>query len=87
VVGEICVHDYHVVAGRELETVDVGCSKTEFAGAGFQEDVRRVRFGELVGYDLGAVRGAIVAMMSSQSSFCSVNVRLKVMMGRLRRSL
>ena len=35
-------------------------AETELAGAGVQVDVGCVDFGELVGYDLGAVWGAVV---------------------------
>ena len=59
-VGEIRVHDYHVVAGSKLQAVYVCGSETQLAGAGFQEDMRSVSFRELVGNDLGSIGAAIV---------------------------
>ena len=57
---EVGVHYYHEVAGAELQTVNVGCTEAEFACAGFEEDVWRVGFCELVCDDLSSVRGAVV---------------------------
>lgn len=59
-VREIGVHDDDEVTGCELQAVDVGCAKTELAGAGVKVHVWCVDLGELVSYDLGAVRGAVV---------------------------
>lgn len=60
-VTEVGVHDDDVVAGRELEAVDVGRSQTEFAGSGVQQDVvRAVVLLELFGDVQGAVGAAVV---------------------------
>lgn len=60
-VAKIGVHDDDIVARRKLETVDVGCSEAEFAGAGAQLDVLGADGGdELFGDFLGAVGGAVV---------------------------
>jgi len=60
VVGEVGVHDDDKVAGDELETVDVGCSKTEFASAGLEDNVGGVDLDELLGNFLGSIGGAVV---------------------------
>lgn len=60
VVRKVGVHDDDEVAGHELEAVDVGGAETEFAGSGFEDDVRGVDFFELSGYVLSSVGGGIV---------------------------
>lgn len=60
VVGEVGVHDDNEVAGDELETVDIGCSETEFASAGLEENVGGVDLDELLGNFLGSIGGAVV---------------------------
>lgn len=60
-VAEIGVHDDHEVPRRELETVDVGCSKTELAGSGLEDDVVGAPyFLELFCDFLGAIGGSVV---------------------------
>lgn len=60
-VAEVGIHDDDVVAGRELEAVDVGRSQTEFACSGVQQDVvRAVVLLELFGDVQGAVGAAVV---------------------------
>ena len=60
-VREIGVHDDDIGAGGEGETVDVGGAEAEFAGAGFEDDVRgAVEFLELLGDCEGAVGGGVV---------------------------
>jgi hypothetical protein len=39
VVTEIGVHDDHIISRRELETVYVGCSETEFASSWLEDDM------------------------------------------------
>lgn len=59
--GEVRIHDDYEVASRELQSVDVGCSKTKLAGAGLQFDMRgTVGFDELFGDFLGSIGGAVV---------------------------
>jgi hypothetical protein len=61
VVREVGVHDDHVVAGRVLQAVHVGCSQAEFTGARVQFDVQGADGGdELFGDFLRAVGGAVV---------------------------
>jgi hypothetical protein len=61
VVAEVGVHDDDIVSCCELQTVDVGGSEAEFAGAGAQLDVLRADGGdELFGDFLRAVGGAVV---------------------------
>lgn len=60
VVREVGIHDDNEVAGNELETVDIGRSETEFASAGFEEDVGRVGLDELLGDFLGSIGGSVV---------------------------
>lgn len=58
---EIRIHDDDEVTGRELHAVHVRGSQSEFAGAGFEDDVvGAVGFDELFGDILGAVGGAVV---------------------------
>lgn len=57
---EIGVHDDNIVAGDELETVNVCRSKTKLSCARFEEDMGRVGFCELVCDHLGSVRGSVV---------------------------
>ena len=60
-VAEVGVHDDNIVAGRELQAVNVGRSETEFASSGLQFDVLRADGGdELLCDFLGAVGGAVV---------------------------
>ena len=60
-VAEVRVHDDDEIARGELETVHVGCSQTEFAGARLQDDVFGAPEGlELFGDFEGAVRGTVV---------------------------
>jgi hypothetical protein len=59
-VGEVGVHDDDEVAGDELETVDVGCSKAELASAGLEDNVGGVDLDELLGNFLGSIGGAVV---------------------------
>lgn len=60
-VTEIGVHDDHIVAGCELETVDVGCSKTEFSSSWLDDDVVGAPyFLELFCNFLGAIGGSVV---------------------------
>jgi hypothetical protein len=60
VVREVGVHDYYVVAGAELQTVDVGGSEAELACARVEVDMWGVDFGELLGDGLGAVGRGVV---------------------------
>ena len=57
---EIGVHDDNIVAGDELETVNVCRSKTKLSCARFEEDMGRVGFCELVRDHLGSVRRSVV---------------------------
>ena len=60
-VAEVGVHDDDIIAGRELQAVDIGSSETEFACSGLQFDVLRADRGdELLCDFLSAVGGAIV---------------------------
>lgn len=60
-VTEIGVHDDHEVARCELETVDVGCSETEFASSGLEDDVVGAPyFLELFCNFLGAIGRSVV---------------------------
>ena len=59
--AEVGVHNDDIVAGRELQAVDIGRSETEFASSGLQFDVLRADGGdELLCDFLGAVGGAVV---------------------------
>jgi hypothetical protein len=70
VVAEVGVHDDDIVSCCELQTVDVGGSEAEFAGAGAQLDVLRADGGdELFGDFLRAVGEPSSTMMTSQSRF------------------
>jgi hypothetical protein len=60
VVAEIGVHDDDKVAGRDLQSVDVGGAEAELAGAGLEDNMRCVGLDELVGDLLRAVGGAVV---------------------------
>jgi hypothetical protein len=60
VVAEVGVHDDNEVPRSELQAVDVSCSEAKFASSWLEEHVWAVGFDELVGYNLGAVWGAIV---------------------------
>jgi len=61
VVAEVGVHDDDIVAGRELQAVDVGRAETEFACSRVQFDVLRADGGDQLLCDfLGAVGGAVV---------------------------
>jgi len=57
---EVRVHNDDIVSCDELQAVYVCRSKTELAGARFEEDMGRVGFCKLVRDDLGAVWGAVV---------------------------
>jgi hypothetical protein len=60
VVGEIGVHDDHIVSSDKLQAMYVCCSETKFACAGFEENVGVVCLCELVGYLLCSIWRAIV---------------------------
>ena len=60
-VAEVGVHDDDIVAGRELQAVDIGRSETEFACSRVQFDMLGADGGdELLCDFLGAVGGAVV---------------------------
>lgn len=60
-VGEVSVHNDHVVSGDELEAMDVCSSETELAGARTELDlVAAVDFDELFCDILGAIGGCVV---------------------------
>ena len=60
-VREVGVHDDDIVAGGVLQTVNVGCSETEFAGASVEfYPVGAVGFDELFCDCLRAVGRAVV---------------------------
>ena len=59
--AEVGVHDDDIVAGRELQAVDIGRSETEFACSRVQFDMLGADGGdELLCDFLGAVGGAVV---------------------------
>lgn len=61
VVAEVGVHDDDEIARGKLQAVHVGGSKTEFAGAWFEDDVFGAPEGlQLFGDFEGAVRGTVV---------------------------
>ena len=60
-VTEIGVHDDHEISSCKLKTVNIGCSETEFASSGLEDDVVGAPyFLELFCDFLGAIGGSVV---------------------------